>query len=74
MLTDQEKQIVASFKPWVKAFKRRNYDKCGAIEKAWHDEAWRLELSEKHRANGIAAAAKNPWFKSGPRQRAGDRL
>ena len=57
-MTDREREIVASFKPWVKAFKRGDDQACGAIEKVWHEDAWRLELGEKLRAAALDAWAK----------------
>ena len=38
MLTDREKEIVASFKPWVKAFKRQDEMAMFTIENQWRAE------------------------------------
>tara|TARA_R110000868_G_scaffold236522_2_gene490566 strand:+ start:4593 stop:4865 length:273 start_codon:yes stop_codon:yes gene_type:complete len=68
-MTDREKEIVASFRPWVKAFKRDDAEGMRIAGEAWystdpfypHNQAW-TEAEEEQLRAAFAAGILNPYI------------
>ena len=58
-MTEREKEIVASFKPWMKAYKRQDEATMLTIEKQWcAEDDYRLNVQQWNTNMAAARAAK----------------
>lgn len=61
-MTEREKEVLSSFRPWVKAFKRNDAEAMLTLEKQWCAEYDHHLNVQQWSANMAAArAAKGAW-------------